>query len=71
MKLINDKDNCAKSHMFFAQKPNFSRRFLEIDPENLHTCSVSPCRPVNEGRFIFLAGNWGLLKAQISTEKNK
>lgn len=32
-----------------------SRRFLKIDPENLHTCSRNPYRPVN-GRCVFPVG---------------
>ena len=39
--------------MFSAQKPKSSRRFLEIDPDILHTCYVSSCRPVNKLFFFF------------------
>ena len=44
-----------------------SRRFWEISADFFNTCSVSPCRPVNERYYLFIfAGNFRFLKAQIS-----
>ena len=54
--------------MFSARKPKCSRRFGEIYPEILHTCSMSPCRPVDERCFVFLCfspGIWDFLRANF------
>ena len=45
--------------MFSAQKPECSRRFWEIYPAFLQTCSVSPCRPVNEGSVCVFRRGFG------------
>ena len=36
---------------FTARKSKCPRRFWEIDPENLHTCSMCPCRAFYEWGF--------------------
>ena len=43
---------------FKRKTPNFfrrqcPRRFWEIDPEILHTCSMRPCRAINDFFFLF------------------
>ena len=62
----------CKSRMFSAQQPNCKRRFLETEPEFLHTCSVTPCRPVDEGCFfvVVFVGNLGSLRPEFPP-KNK
>ena len=55
--------------MFSAQYSKCSRRFLELDPDCLHTCSMSPCRAVDI-LFYYFAGNFGSPKTQTSP-KNK
>ena len=41
----------TQKNMFSAQKSKRSRRFLEIDLDCLHTCSMSPCQAVDELGF--------------------
>ena len=54
--------------MFSAQQPKCPRRFWDVDPEVVHTCSISPCQPVNE-QFFFRDDNLGCLEAQTSNTK--
>ena len=40
-----------KLHMFFARKSKSPRRFLDIDPDCLHTCCMSPCQALDDSFF--------------------
>ena len=68
LKLLVSKiqGNYATYTHFPHESPKRSRRFLEIKPDFLHTCSVRPCRPVNEGFFIFF---FTFLVESLGTEK--
>ena len=64
---------------FTAQKSKCPRRFREMDPEILRTCSMCPCQAFYECFFSFSLEIWDPLrpkypkkyKTQISGEKKK
>ena len=52
------KRQLRELHVFFALKPECSRRFGEMDAEVLQAYSVSSCRHVNEGCACVLFSSW-------------
>ena len=74
MKLSNYKATTHITHVFRkSSKAHAVVRYRCF----MHTCSLSPCGPVSEGRFLFSRGIWGVLRPnyapkisdQISGEK--
>ena len=55
--------------IFTAQKSKCPPHFLEIDPDCLHTCSMSPAKPWTNVFFFFRLKCW--LSPQIQISKNR
>ena len=57
---------------FTAQRPLMStHRFQEINPEIWHTCSVCPCRTIDERFLFFVAEKLASFMTQISQNETE